>query len=448
MLRFGLAGLFLTLAACSCAQAGDEFFRVYTDSPRIFLRPQRLRLLKRERERQSPRWQQFADLQSSPEPGFLHALQAAVTGEPAPARQAIQWAADPDSDARQVAIVLDWCRSKMTPAERKAIVDRLRAVASSPGDGSVSSTRTRAFAAVSISSDEPAAAEGALRDVVTDWWRKRTAPALVSGRLLLAAPDHHALYELLHVIRDNLNIDLREDAGAWFHALPKWHLLSHYPAPFTAPEGNYYVPAYAGAGEPDFRAAALSRAAGLSIVAYDDNALESQFLQGWLIQDSFALKTAFGAPYEFLWANPYLPGLSYRHMPKIFQDAASGRLALRSSWDDTATWLGRVSGELQLFSGGKTTILTVAASRAPMDIGPYRVIFGQPPAPLSFAPGEVEAVVILGVPPGAGYTVEGAREHSYREVADKTGTLVLEIAAASPAVVRVTPAVRMRKRAR
>ena len=34
-------------------------------------------------------------------------------------------------------------------------------------------------------------------------------------------------------------------------------------------------------------------------------------LQGWLMHDSFMLKSTFGAPYEFLWANPYQPGLSY-----------------------------------------------------------------------------------------------------------------------------------------
>jgi hypothetical protein len=355
--RFRLAGLFLAFAVSLGAQSGDEFFRVYTDAPRIFLRPQRLRLLKRERERESIRWQRFAALTSSPEPGFRDALYGAVSGDSAYARQAIESASSPRSDPRQAAIVLDWCRSEMTPAERNAIANRLREFASSPGDGSVASARTRVFAAVAISSEEPAAAENILRDVVVNWWRKRTAPALASGVLALAAPDHHALYELLHVVRDNLNIDLRENAGTWFDALPEWHVLSHYPPPYPAAENNYYIPVYTGAAAPDLQSAALSRAAGLSIVAYDDNSQESQFLQGWLMQDSFALTTAFGAPYEFLWANPYLPGLSYHHMPKIFHDPASGRLALRSSWDNDAAWLGRPGGELQLFKAGKTTLL-------------------------------------------------------------------------------------------
>ena len=44
------------------------------------------------------------------------------------------------------------------------------------------------------------------------------------------------------------------------------------------------------------------------MVAYDTNGLQNQFLQGWLIQDRYLMMTPFGAPYEFLWANPYQPG--------------------------------------------------------------------------------------------------------------------------------------------
>jgi len=69
------------------------------------------------------------------------------------------------------------------------------------------------------------------------------------------------------------------------------------------------------ASEPDLRRAALSRAAELSMVAYDSNAAGSQILQGWLMNDNFLLRGTFGAPYEFFWANPYQPGLSYYHAP-------------------------------------------------------------------------------------------------------------------------------------
>ena len=39
-----------------------DSFRVYTEGPRLLLRPQRLRLLRRERERRSLRWDQFETL--------------------------------------------------------------------------------------------------------------------------------------------------------------------------------------------------------------------------------------------------------------------------------------------------------------------------------------------------------------------------------------------------
>ena len=47
------------VAACPELLAQDEEFRVYTEHPRLILTAQRLRLLKRERERESQRWRQF-----------------------------------------------------------------------------------------------------------------------------------------------------------------------------------------------------------------------------------------------------------------------------------------------------------------------------------------------------------------------------------------------------
>ena len=60
----------------------------------------------------------------------------------------------------------------------------------------------------------------------------------------------------------------------------------------------------------------------------------------------------FGIPYEFLWANPYQPGLSYYHLPLSMHHADSGRLALRSSWEDDATWFHYSQGKVQFFEEG------------------------------------------------------------------------------------------------
>jgi hypothetical protein len=72
--KTGLAAAFCCIGATLAAQTTDDPVAVFTEHPRLFLRAQRLRLLKRERERASPRWQQFETLVAGgapmPEPGF------------------------------------------------------------------------------------------------------------------------------------------------------------------------------------------------------------------------------------------------------------------------------------------------------------------------------------------------------------------------------------------
>src|SRR5215469_10036923 len=64
--------------APASASARPETFKVYTDGPRLLLRPQRLRLLRRERERRSLRWDQFETLWTGnaqfPELGWVQAM--------------------------------------------------------------------------------------------------------------------------------------------------------------------------------------------------------------------------------------------------------------------------------------------------------------------------------------------------------------------------------------
>ena len=135
--------------------------------------------------------------------------------------------------------------------------------------------------------------------------------------------------------------------------------------------------------------AALARAAGLSMVAYDNNGLENQFLQGWLIQDRFLMMTSFGAPYEFLWANPYQPGLSYYQLPLVFHDPNSGALFVRSGWDEDADWFGLYAGEAELFHDGHVTVVNQGASGSsapkPLQLGDASVILGR--APFQFSNG-------------------------------------------------------------
>jgi len=95
------------------------------------------------------------------------------------------------------------------------------------------------------------------------------------------------------------------------------------PGVYEAPENEYRIGPPLKPDRPDLRLAALSRASELAMVAYDANAAENQLLQGWLMHDQFMLRGTFGAPYEFLWANPYQPGLSYYLVPLVYHNPIS-----------------------------------------------------------------------------------------------------------------------------
>src|SRR5437763_12223030 len=114
----------------AAAQApADEPVTVSADHPRLFLRPQRLRLLRRERERSSMRWQQFAALVAGnaplPERSFAQALYFQVAGDAAIGKQAVAAALAPGADLRQMAIVYDWCQDLLTDSQRKDFETRL-----------------------------------------------------------------------------------------------------------------------------------------------------------------------------------------------------------------------------------------------------------------------------------------------------------------------------------
>ena len=167
----------------------------------------------------------------------------------------------------------------------------------------------------------------------------------------MARDDAYALWEFLHAVRDNTNLDLRENVP---HSSKTFRssTCSVITRPLTGGGKRISYRGTKKAGEPDLKAAALSRAVELAMVALDVNAAESQVLQGWLMHDHFMLRGTFGAPYEFLWANPYQPGLSYYHVPLIYHNADFGKLFVRSSWDEDAEWFGYFDGVMQMFSQG------------------------------------------------------------------------------------------------
>ena len=406
----------------------DEDFKIWLDHPRLLLRPQRLRLLKRERERESMRWSRFDALVRGagfPEPGFAFALYYAVTGDRAVGEKALSWALA-GSDLRQLALVYDWCQAIMTDTQRQQLASRIiRLMRQRTGDD-ISAARDRTLAAVAVADDSGSASEATLAAIVRQWWRAGVAPRLAHGDLIIAHADLYPLDEMLHAIRDNLRIDLRADVGDYFARLPLYELSSYYPAPFQEGSFEYYLPAFSGQGEPDLKRAAMARAAELSLVAYDANDRQLQYVQGWLMQDRFMLADPLGAPYEYLWGNPYQPGLSFMQLPVTCYDPLSGALFLRSSWDEDASWFGIVGSEMQLFEGGRVTVLSRRASGVaakPLIIGPAQVVLGR--NRVSFAAAG-EATYVVGLPPNSPWLVEIDDEEMQQVRTDRAGSLALQ----------------------
>ena len=122
-----LAAVFPVLRAA--AQKGPDDFRPYTDAPRLFLRPARLKLLRREKERRSLRWDQFETLWAGaaqfPEFGWAAALRYQIADDESAGRQAVAWAAGAATDARQIALIADWCVPLMSAADKALIYPKL-----------------------------------------------------------------------------------------------------------------------------------------------------------------------------------------------------------------------------------------------------------------------------------------------------------------------------------
>lgn len=436
--------LALCCASLAIAQtpADDDPIVVSTDHPRLLLRPARLRLLRRERERTSVRWQQFqlflAGHAAMPETGFASALYYQVAGDSEAGREAIAWALGPANDLRQEALVYDWCQDLMSAEQKHALESRLeRGMADSASNDAIPAVRARAMAAVTLFDHVPRTPRQELENVVRVWWARKMAPELNAGRSVVAREDAYALYELLHVLRDNTNVDLRESARMFFRDFPTEHLVSYYPAPLEAPENAYHIGAARRTGEPDLRAAALSRVAELAMVAYDSNAATTQLLQGWLMHDRYILRGAFGVPYEFLWANPYQPGLSYDHAPLVWHNAGFGRLFVRSDWEDTADWFGCFDGVMQVFRSGRVTALDAAHPPEPLQLHSAAVGFGQTARRFRVTADEGNQLFIVGLDPRHTYQVEVDDEELYEADSDPGGILELEIPQGREVGVRI-----------
>lgn len=444
------AALLLGAWSAQAAQAPDEDFHVYTDPPRLLLTKQRLRLLQRERERNSARAEIFGGFMANgapmPEPGFALALYYQVAQNAAAGRKAVEWAlsnqADAVSDLRQLALVFDWCGPIMTEAQAGRLGDKIERgiTASAAGSADIARQSARVVAAIAIADRLKDHGESILRPIVEDWWRGAWVKRAETGQPIVPGEHIYPFLEMLHALRDNLTIDLRESAPAYFQQLALDRLAGHYPAPFPGPDNDFFIPAYWRDGDPDLKEAALSRAAALATVAYDTNAVESQYLQGWLMQDRFAMRGDFGAPYEFLWANPYQPGLSYSQLPLVFHNSANGHVFARTSWEEDATWLGYFENHLQVFQDGKLQSLRPGAAAKPIRAGGAVLMNAPAPDPKDNTQrfqSSTEATFILGLAPHSVYDVEIDDEELAEQETDVGGTLVIALPPDLEAGVRI-----------
>jgi len=423
------------------AVAVEEEFRIYKDPPRLLLTPQRLRLLRRERQRESIRWVQFETVMGGQaelaEPGISSALYGIVTERPKACRAAADFAVTRASDPRQTAIVLDWCYTRLAPHHVKLLTAKLEQyLGTPPAKLDIPTQRTRVFAAAAISETHGPLGEKIMRSVIVDWWRMELAPALRRGQPI---PREHTydLYELAHAIRDNLNIEIKEDALAFFKEWPIFHLMSYYPASYPAAENEFRIPFFAGDGEPDVRLAVRSRAADLALVAYDPNGVETQVIQGWLIQDRYLMKGLYGVVYEFLWANPYQPGLTYHHLPNIFHDKRNGRLFLRSNWDEDATFACYYDQRLQFFEDGTRRLIDMKRQTDPIRMGEITLRPAESPMKIDLEGKEPESLYLVGLKPNSRFDIEVDGEEMFEDRTDSGGILALPFKAIGPVTVRV-----------
>src|ERR1700726_616774 len=155
------------------SQTEDEY-RVYTEHPRLILTAQRLRLLKRERERESQRWRQFELLVKGgtalPEPGFALALYYAVSEDAAVGKRAVDWALGKTEDLRQLALVYDWCQQVLSSQQSAALVSKIRQLSQRAAGDGLSARRDRVLATIATADGPQHPEEPALSEMIQHWW--------------------------------------------------------------------------------------------------------------------------------------------------------------------------------------------------------------------------------------------------------------------------------------
>ncbi len=145
------------------------------------------------------------------------------------------------------------------------------------------------------------------------------------------------------------------------------------------------------------------------------------------MHDNFMMRGTFGVTYEFLWANPYQPGLSYYLTPLVFHDDLFGRLFIRSSWEENAKWLGYFDRQLQVFDEGKPTVLNPQLTFEPIALPEAVVLSANYARKFKIAIQDGESVFVVALKPRQPYEIEVDGEEMREEWTDPGGILSLQL---------------------
>ena len=368
--------LVLLIPGLLCAQVE---YKVYTQHPRIWLEGRRLTRLQKDVERQSERWRNLQRLIKAevefPEEPLLRALLFQAAGDGESGKKALDWAlSEARGDGfkkpqalRLGALVFDWCYDLLDDDRKRTLAQALFAAAETSSRNSkvgLPDLRAAVLALVAVGDDAENYA-AVLETLMKQHWEARLLLQLRRGNLLTGSEELVALGELSHVVRNNFEIEIWQQASDVFLALPMRMMLSVTPQPVRTEEGIFRVPVNT-APENVVREGSMNRIAGMIFVAYENTMADYQFLQGWIRHDAVTLYSPFGAVYEFLWVNPYLPGLSYFSAPLVFHDEFEGRLYARAGWQDEDLWAAYIDGRLYIVADGETHEIHVDDNQAPL----------------------------------------------------------------------------------
>lgn len=443
---FRAATLCCALLACIGPAFGQAEYRVYQEHPRLFLEPSRLTRLRNDIDRQTLRWLSLRRMIEAeapfPEKPLVNALRYQLEADKESGRAAIavglRLAEDgiqTAAELRQAALVYDWCHGLLDSSPRTELAEAMgTAIEEVLPQASLNAGLIRAAILASIAlAGDWAGAEAALAELLETHWEGEVRTELERGDLADDGATLIAVLEASLAVRYNLEIDLLRDSTQALASLVRTRLLSYYPVDIEIEEGRAHRPSRFGSDELRARVQApLYRIADMLLVAYESNLREFQFLQGWIRDDNYLLRSPLAAPYEFLWVNPYLPGLTPQSAPLLAHDPVRGRIFGRKSWQWPTTWVGYADGRLEILtqeglSGGDSL-----GGLSPMFFPEGVLVPVRPPAKvtLTWQPSPQEApefarIFLIGLREGETYSLKIGNREARLVQAESGGILVL-----------------------